>query len=399
MVDMPGGPRMPMPTHVGGGAAVRNPRRNDSTEVSSHLTQDQLTGAEQQRLFVNQDANQASGFSKNTGMMSLNEAGLSGLQFLSQDMGVYVQVITGRMLARNPELAALATKLTGKLDDFLDKGTAPEGTSGLTSLAGILSDPDFAGLSKFQLYMLLYEYYLKKKRSRSDKKNLGKVGEALDELEQTETPSLIEGFKGFHQDVETKLNLLQEFKSSANSYHGEYSEILLQVDKQYAGNFRALLKELIKLNAHNSQCADVWQDRSRAYEQQVFLLENMHFETKLLNLMSLFCKFEGTANKLISLVKECTTLNLTSDLVDLLDGFDCARLLNTKCRVVSDAEQRKATFSTLLNANIEVVSYLPDKFFKQSTDRANLKKRLMDCTGSQDVKDAKNPFSRRQEYF
>ena len=312
--------------------------------------------------------------------MPASEHKLSDLPFLSQDMAVYIEVIASKLIAKNPLLESLVESLYAKLDDLM---AADDGEDlDMSSLESLLSATVESGVTSFEVYVLLYEFMLKKKRAKrrtQDKDSLLElIEEKLTDMENSSSIDILTNLKSFNNDTSAKLKLIKEFKGHANSYHGEYSEIIQQVVVQYEGNFRTMIKDMLKLSGHN--ISSVYKDSSRTYEQQSFIAECVYLETKILNLMSLFCKLEPAAAKLSPQLAGCNPLQLSSDLVDLLDGFDCNRLINNKLKALSDPQQKQALIIRLLNLNIEAVRYLPANFFKQEKDRENLSQRLKDSS-------------------
>lgn len=358
---------------------LRNRQRQENVLKDKNLE----SATENNALFFSHDTQgveQATLLNSSMPLTALTENRLSELPFLSREMGVYVEVIAARLLAQNPNLEKYVANLTKTLDDLFDRlDSNDEQELALDELVtGIESA--LSEVNVFQAYIFLYEYYLKKKRSLKKNKKLELLSGLIDEMEENNALSIVENLKTYNQQTSAKLNLLRDVKSHANSYHGEYSNVIQQVSNSYDGNFKAMIKDLLRLNAHNSIAVSL--QYSQSFEQNAFLLENVKFETKLLNLMSLFCKCEEFEKKIIKDLANYKTLQMSSDLVDLLDGFDCSRMVNSRCKSIVDSATKVAVSYSIIAAYFDVLRYLPSNFFKQEKDRENLSQRMKQCTFS-----------------
>jgi hypothetical protein len=373
---------------------LRNRQRQENSLKEKSVESAELNDA----LFFNNDSvnlDHSRLLTSSIPMAASGEHPLSELPFLSSEMGVYIDVIAAQLLEQNPQLEQQVVTLTKTLDALIDQGQLsddlPEAMTTLES-AIELALPELAA---FELYILMYEYFLKKKRSLTKKHNLDALMELIDDLEEANTQEIIANLQAANQKTAAKMNLMREVKTTANSYHGEYSGILQQVTSGYGGNFRAMIKDLLKLNAHN--IIAVGQQQAQSFEQNALLFENVRFETKLLNLMSLFCKCEEFTPKLNKDLANYTSLQVSSDLIDLLDGFDCTRMINTRCKVIADPKEKSRVAYAMLTTFFETLRYLPGNFFKQEKDRESLNQRIKQCSFASD--DAKNPAPKIVKYI
>lgn len=310
----------------------------------------------------------------------------------SLDMASTMVIIADEIANASPGLADLYAKIEEKLDEIndrieksMDGGDDSEAKIDdkdvLRMFADLIASEEFNMLENFELYSFMYAYHANYKRKRRKKTALSDAIEAyLEEIEETHSLDLAEGLQKYQNKAMEQMSFLQQFKKITNSYHSDYSEIIDVIDKDHKGNYKSALKATMKLHAVN--IANARKTDFRSYEQKAFLAENMQFETKILNLMTLLARLEPASKRLTPKVPTLNETGLCRGFIDLLDGFDCARLIASYFKRLDAADKKKLSF-VVVNSCVSIMRQLPDKFFKTDHDRANLVKRLADFTQQQ----------------